>query len=145
MTPEECLAIYGEAWFETDPERRLALLRRCCTEDVLFVDPNLGRLRGLQAVSEMIGHYRGMMAGADSSPAASPSVARAAGRSGGGVTVDVVTGIDQLHGFFRYSFVWSLANGTKMGGTDFGEFADDGRMRFITVFPATPDFPVAGA
>jgi len=143
MTPEECLAIYGEAWFETDPQRRLELLRRCCTEDVLFVDPNLGRLRGLQAVSEMIGHYRGMMAGAEAP--ASPSVARAAGRSGGGVTVDVVTGIDQLHGFFRYSFVWSLANGTKMGGTDFGEFAEDGRMGLITVFPATADFPVAGS
>lgn len=142
MTPEECLTIYGEAWFERDPQRRVDLLRRCCTEDVLFVDPTLGRLHGLQAVSKMIGHYLGLMAGVDV-PAA-PSEARPKGRSGAGVSVEVVTELEQLHGFFRYSFTWSLPDGSKMGGTDFGEFADDGRMRLITVFPATPDFPVAG-
>lgn len=142
MTPEECLAIYGETWFERDPQRRLELLRRCCTEDVLFVDPNLGRLHGLQATSEMIGHYMGLMARAD--VPAGPSEARPTGRSGVGVTVEVVTGLERLHGFFRYSFTWSLPDGSKMGGTDFGEFAEDGRMRLITVFRATPDFPVAG-
>ena len=141
MTPEACLTIYGEAWFERDARRRLELLSRCCTEDVLFVDPNLGRLHGLQAVSEMIGHYMGLMAGAT---AAGASEARARGRSGAGVSVEVVTELEQLHGFFRYSFVWTQPNGSKMGGTDFGEFADDGRMRLITVFPATSDFPVAG-
>jgi hypothetical protein len=141
MTPEECLTIYGEAWFESDVERRLALLRRCCTEDVLFVDPNLGRLHGLQAVADMIGQYMSLMAGA---AAPAPSAAHARGRSGAGVSVEVVTELERLHGFFRYSFVWTRPDGSKMGGTDFGEFADDGRMRLITVFPATPDFPVAG-
>ena len=140
MSPEECLTIYGEAWFERDPARRLELLRRCCTEDVLFVDPGLGRLHGLQAVSEMIGQYRGLMAGT----APAPSEARAKGRSAAGVSVEVVTELERLHGFFRYSFVWTRPDGSKSGGTDFGEFADDGRMRLITVFPATPDFPVAG-
>ncbi len=142
MTPEECLQIYGEAWFERDPQLRIELLRRCCREDVLFVDPTLGRLQGLQAVSDMIGAYMSTMA-ATNAPAAR-SEARATGRSGGGVSVDVVTGVEQLHGFFRYSFVWSRADGAKIGGTDFGEFAEDGRMRLITVFPASADFPVSG-
>jgi len=143
MTPEECLAIYGDAWFEADPGHRVELLRRCCTEDVLFVDPRLGRLRGIAAVSDMIGEYRGLMAGAEAR--ATPTEVTATGRSGGGVGVELVTGVEQLHGFFRYSFVWSLPDGSKLGGTDFGEFAADGRMRLITVFPSTTDFPVRGA
>ena len=142
MTPDECLRIYGEAWFEDDDEQRVAVLQRCCTEDVVFVDPQLGRLEGLDAVSKMIASYRAMMReGADPNDTAA-STERAAGRSGGGVTVDVVTGIDIEHGFFRYSFVWTFPNGTSMGGTDFGEFAADGRMSLITVWPATDDFPL---
>ena len=50
MTPEECLVIYGEAWFERDPSRRVEVLRRCCTEDIVFMDPRLGRLHGLDNV-----------------------------------------------------------------------------------------------
>ena len=57
MTPEECLVIYGEAWFERDAARRVEVLRRCCTEDIVFMDPQLGRLHGLEAVSDMIGRY----------------------------------------------------------------------------------------
>ena len=60
MTPEECLVIYGEAWFERDPARRLEVLRRCCTEDIVFVDQS-GRLDGLEAVSDMIGRAIGCM------------------------------------------------------------------------------------
>jgi hypothetical protein len=135
MTPEECLTIYGQAWFERDPAQRVEVLRRCCTEDVLFVDPTLGRLHGLEAVSDMIGQYMAVMGGGGSE-----STGR--GRTGGGVGVEVTTAIEQLHGFFRYSFVWSMPDGTKAGGTDFCELADDGRMRLITVFPATDDFPV---
>lgn len=54
MTPEECLEIYGRAWFERDPDERLELLRRCCTENILFVDAMLGRLTGLEAVSDSL-------------------------------------------------------------------------------------------
>lgn len=61
MTPEECLVIYGEAWFERDPARRVEVLRRCCTEDIVFMDPSLGRLHGLEAVSDMISGYIGSM------------------------------------------------------------------------------------
>ena len=141
MSPEECLRAYGEAWFERDSQRRREVLARSCTEDVVFMDPALGRLEGIEAVSNMIGHYMEQMAGGSSRT--ERSEARAAGMSGSGVGVDVVAPLETLHRFFRYSFVWSLPNGSKLAGTDFGEFAEDGRMRLITVWPATPGFPVA--
>lgn len=141
MKPEECLVLYGEAWFERDDARRVEALRRCCTEDILFVDSGLGRLHGLQEVSDMIGKYTSMMAG---DAPATASEGRERGRTGSGVSVEVTTGIDQLHRFFRYSFIWTLPDGTRMGGTDFGEFAEDGRMSLITVFPHNEEFPVKG-
>ena len=142
MTPEECLVIYGEAWFERDSIRRVEILRRCCTEDIVFMDPTLGRLHGLEAVSDMIGQAIGSMSASapDDAPRASSPERR--GRSGGGVSVEVVTPIEQFHGFFRYSFVWKLPDGSLGPGTDFCEVADDGRMRLITVWPGSDDFPV---
>ena len=142
VTPEECLVIYGEAWFERDATRRVEILRRCCTEDIVFMDPRLGRLHGLEAVSDMIGQSIGSMSAAASDDAPKTSVAGRRGRSGGGVSVEVVTPIEQFHGFFRYSFVWKLPDGTLGPGTDFCEVADDGRMRLITVWPGSDDFPV---
>jgi hypothetical protein len=141
MTPEDCLRTYGEAWFEDDEAKRVVVLGRCCTEDIVFVDPQLGRLEGLEAVSKMIAGYRAMMReGAPEGDGG--STGRATGREGGGVSVNVVSPLDIEHGFFRYSFVWSFPNGTLMGGTDFGEFAADGRMSLITVWPANDDFPL---
>ena len=58
------------------------------------------------------------------------------------MSVEVVTPIEYFHGFFRYSFVWKLPDGTLGPGTDFCEVADDGRMRLITVWPGSADFPV---
>jgi hypothetical protein len=142
MTPEECLVIYGEAWFERDPARRVEVLRRCCTEDIVFMDPRLGRLHGLHAVSEMIGEYIGSMSAGAPEHTPQDSRAERRGRSGGGVSVEVVTPIEQFHGFFRYSFVWKLPDGTLGPGTDFCEVAEDGRMRLITVWPGSDNFPV---
>ena len=87
MTPEECLVIYGEAWFERDAARRVDILRRCCTEDIVFMDPRLGRLHGLDAVSDMIGQNIGSMSASAPDDAPSTSVADRRGRSGGGVSV----------------------------------------------------------
>ena len=142
MTPEECLVIYGEAWFERDSIRRVEILRRCCTEDIVFMDPTLGRLHGLEAVSDMIGQAIGSMSASAPDDAPWASSAERRGRSGGGVSVEVVTPIEQFHGFFRYSFVWKLPDGRLGPGTDFCEVADDGRMRLITVWPGSDDFPV---
>lgn len=140
MSIERTLVEYGKAWFEPDHDKRVELLRRCCTEDIVFVDPQLGRLEGLDAVSKMIDSYIASRV----DPTAESEVIDG-GRSAGGVSVEVVTPIDQMHGFFRYSFVWRSSDGSSSGGTDFCELAADGRMRLITVWPATDAFPLPPA
>jgi len=142
VTPEECLVIYGEAWFERDATKRVEVLRRCCTEDIVFMDPRLGRVHGLEAVSDMIGQAIGSMSASGPDDVPKTNTAERRGRSGGGVSVEVVTPIEQFHGYFRYSFVWKLPDGTLGPGTDFCEVADDGRMKLITVWPGSDDFPV---
>lgn len=137
MSVVHMLVEYGKAWFEPDHDKRVEVLRACCTEDIVFVDSQFGRLVGLDAVSKMIGSYMDQRA-----PATGESEAIDGGRSDGGVSVEVVTPIDEMHGFFRYSFVWKGPDGPPSGGTDFCEVADDGRMRLITVWPANDDFPL---
>lgn len=139
MNVTECLINYGKAWFEPDDERRIEVLRTCCTEDVIFVDSN-GRADGLEAVSKWIGGYINGMGG--DAERTGESESRERGRTGDGVSVDVVTPIDELDGFFRYSFVWTLPDGSKSGGTDFCQLAEDGRMKVITVWPANDAFPL---
>ncbi len=139
MNVTECLINYGQAWFEPDHERRVEVLRTCCTDDIVFVDSN-GRAEGLDAVSRWLGGYIDGMGGGAARTAESDTSER--GRSGDGVSVDVVTPIDELHGFFRYSFVWTLPDGSKSGGTDFCELAEDGRMKLITVWPTNDAFPL---
>jgi hypothetical protein len=141
MTPVEALITYGTAWFERDHAKRVEVLRSCCTDDIVFMDPRLGRLVGLDAVATMIGGYMDDMSGNEDTDG-SVDEQRATGQSGSGVSVDVVTPIEEHHGFFRYSFVWTMPDGTKSGGTDFCEVAEDGRMKLITVWPGNDDFPV---
>jgi hypothetical protein len=139
ISPGKCLVLYGKAWFERDARKRLEVLRECCTEDIVFAD-NEGRFDGLQEVSDMIGRSMDQMAGDD--PVDTESATTDRGRVAGRVSVEVVTELETLHGFFRYGFVWIVGGERHPGGTDFGEFAPDGRMRLITVWNSTDDFPV---
>jgi hypothetical protein len=134
LTPAKCLGIYGQAWFASDPETRLALVRQCCTEDVRFVEDDR-MYEGAQQVADMIGNARSAMGSGESE-------ASERGRSGGGVTVEVTSAIESLHNFFRYNFVWKFPDGSRHGGTDFCEVAEDGRMKLITVWDESKDFPV---
>lgn len=143
MSAAQALVAYGQAWFEPDHERRVEVLRRCCTEDIVFVD-GAGRYEGLDGVSAMIGSF------SSSTPADGGADRASEGREGGrsganGVRVDVVTAIEEMGPFFRYSFVWVLPDGTRIGGTDVCEVAEDGRMKLITVWPANDDFPLPDA
>src|SRR4051794_32569616 len=140
MTAAQALVAYGKAWFEPTQEGRVEALRRCCTEDIVFVQGS-EIYRGLEAVAAMIGSF------SSSAPAAATAEASSEGRDRGrsganGVQVDVVTAIEEMGPFFRYSFVWSLPDGSRSNGTDFCEVADDGRMKLITVWPANEDFPL---
>jgi hypothetical protein len=90
----------------------------------------------------MIGESIGSMASGAAPDVTTESTAEARGRTGSGVSVEVTTPIEQFHGFFRYSFVWKLPDGTLGPGTDFCELADDGRMKLITVWPGSDAFPV---
>ena len=142
LTPEQALVIYGQAWFERDHAKRVEVLRRCCTDDIVFMDPQLGRLNGLDEVATMIGNYIGEREQGVSAETLSESGADERSRSGGGTTVEVTTPIEKFHGFFRYSFVWKSPDGSHSPGTDFCEVADDGRMKLITVWPGSKHFPV---
>jgi hypothetical protein len=143
MSAAQALVAYGQAWFEPTHEGRVEALRRCCTEDIVFVDGN-GRYEGLDAVSKMIGGYSSAMAAPSTVDEGAPaSEGRDRGRSGAnGVSVDVVTAIEEMGSFFRYSFVWTMPDGSRSGGTDFCEVAEDGRMKLITVWSANDDFPL---
>jgi hypothetical protein len=138
MTPEEVLVLYGRAWFERDRDQRIEALRKACTEDILFVDPSLGRLHGLEAVADMIGSFMDPeMEGHESD-----REEHARGMSGSGVSVEVVTPIESLHGFYRYSYLWHFPDRPSSGGTSFCEQADDGRIRLITVWGGSDHFPI---
>ena len=138
MSPEQAMTIYGRAWFERDRERRLELIRQCCTDDIVFSDHD-GRFEGPEAVTDHLGTFLAAWPLPDPSEERSKGEER--GRSAGKVKVEVVTPIDVRNRFFRYSFVWDI-DGQRSGGTDFGEFAEDGRMRLITVWNGSTDFPV---
>lgn len=139
ISPGKCLVVYGKAWFERDPALRLEVLRECCTEDIVFADDD-GRYEGLQAVSDMIGRAMDNMAAGDGREIGSTTTEH--GRSAGSVSVEVTTQLERMQTFFRYGFVWIVGGVRHPGGMDFGEFGPDGRMRLITVWNSTDDFPV---
>ena len=143
LSAARALTLYGRAWFEPDQAARVEALRRCCTEDIVFVQ-GTETYHGLEEVAAMIGSF------SSSAPADAPDRAPSEGREGGrtganGVGVDVVTAIEEMGTFFRYSFVWTLPDGSRGPGTDFCEVAEDGRMKLITVWPANDDFPLPDA
>ncbi len=139
MTPEEVLVHYGRAWFERDRDQRIEVLRKACTEDIVFMDPQIGRLHGLAAVADMIGNYMNPpMEGHE----AEAREEHARGMSGAGVSVEVVTRIESFHQFYRYSYIWHFPDGSESGGTSFCEQALDGRIKLITVWPGSDQFPI---
>ena len=131
--------LYGRAWFERARPERIEALRRACTEDIVFMDPDLGRLHGLEAVADMIGNYMNAPMGGHEDEAREE---HARGMSGSGVAVEVVTPIESFHQFYRYSYIWHFPDGSSSGGTSFCEQASDGRIRLITVWPGSRHFPV---
>ena len=138
MKPEEVLVVYGRAWFERDRDARIEALRKACTEDVVYMDPGIGRIHGLAALADMIGgNMEAPMEGHEEG-----REEHARGMSGSGVSVEVVTPIESFHDFYRYSYIWHFPDGSKSEGTSFCEQASDGRIRLITAWPGSRHFPI---
>lgn len=80
LTAAQALVGYGRAWFEPEQAGRVEALRRCCTEDVVFVQ-GTETYHGLDEVATMIGSF------SSSAPApeaeAAPSEGRERGRTAG--------------------------------------------------------------
>jgi hypothetical protein len=108
----EAVAAYGAAWNERDEAARSALLERAWSEDGIYQDPS-ARAEGR---AELVAHIGGFQALAP------------------GHTIELVSGVDHYGSLFR--FAWEMRNGQErvLEGVDFGEFADDGRIRRITGF-----------
>ena len=104
---------YVQAWLETDPAARRALLERCWAVDGVHCDP-LGQVTGRDELSDHIGGFQAQQPGA---------------------RLEVASGVDEHAGYLR--FAWRLldADGdVTLEGTDFGELDSGGALRQIIGF-----------
>jgi hypothetical protein len=109
----ETVAAYVEAWNEFDAPARNELLQRAWADDGVYEDP-LASVAGRDAVLDHIGEF---------------------GQRFEGHTIDLTSGIDEHHGWFRFS--WAIrdsAGATAIEGFDIGQLADDGRIKQIVGF-----------
>lgn len=110
---DEVLAAYDAAWNERDTATRRRLLARALTEDAELVDPS-GRFEGRDAVNERIAGFGSRFPGA---------------------RVTITSGVDEHHGFARYAWMITAADGSVMlDGIDVVERADDDRLRRVVMF-----------
>lgn len=116
LSPLELANTYAEAWGEKDPNKRLDLLRACCEDDVRFLQDGLDEVKGLHALSDLIGDFwTGIPEGL-------------------GVTVEITSEVQEHHGFGRGSFMWKYPGNDNYPGTDFVELGPNGKMKTIVVF-----------
>jgi hypothetical protein len=108
----ETVAAYGAAWNEPDDAARAALLASAWSDDGTYEDPT-GRADGRAALVAHIGGFHVMMPGH---------------------TIVQTTGVDVYGCLFRFGWAMRHETDVAVEGMDFGEFADDGRIRRITGF-----------
>ena len=107
------LLAYDAAWNESDAAERARLLARSLTDNAELVDPS-GRFQGRRAVNERIGAFSDRFPGA---------------------RVTITSGIDEHHGFARYGWTISAADGSAiLEGIDFVERGEDNRLRRVVMF-----------
>ena len=114
-TPEEAVRSYAAAWAESDEAARLRLLEQAWADDGTYTDP-LTQVTGREALSAAIGQFM------TQSP---------------GVRIVQTTGVDTHHAVLRFG--WKVEGATApplagLEGFDFGELAEDGRLRRIVGF-----------
>jgi hypothetical protein len=113
MSIESVVTAYGEAWNEPDAARRRALLEKAWTDDGVYCDPT-ARVEGRESLVAHIAGYQEQFADA---------------------RIEVRSRVDQHGQNFR--FAWAIVDSAEhvvLEGVDFGQVADDGRIRSITGF-----------
>jgi hypothetical protein len=111
------VAAYVEAWNEPDPDIRLALLSEAMTENAVYHDPTALTV-GPEGLSEHIGTYLETAAG----------------------TTLALTSTPNAYGqVMRYGWaIETLDERLILGGIDFAELADDGRLSRVVGFFDAP-------
>jgi hypothetical protein len=112
MDAAEAVNTYGATWNEPDEQKRRALLDRAWSDDGVYMDPT-AQADGRDALLAHIGGFQAMMPGH---------------------TIEMTSDVDAHGNVFR--FAWNMRNGneTVLEGMDYGELADDGRIRRIVGF-----------
>jgi hypothetical protein len=111
-TPGELAVRYLQAWNESDPQRRRALVAEVFSDNASYVDP-LAEVAGHEGLCALIGGMQAKFAGARFSLKGTP---------------------EGHHDRVRFS--WALAvDGKKLAeGTDVALLAPDGRLEAVTGF-----------
>ena len=112
MSASDIVNIYVAAWNEPDEEKRRQLLEQAWTDEGTYTDPQ-SSAAGRDAVVALIGAFRQRFQG---------------------TRTELSSNVDEHHGLLR--FAWSIVEpgGSVMEGMDFGELAEDGRLRRIVGF-----------
>jgi hypothetical protein len=112
---------YGSSWNEPDEAARRKLLEAAWANDGTYCDPT-ANVEGREALVAHIGAMQVAMPGH---------------------TIDLVTGVDEHDGHFRFGWAMHGPDGSAvLEGMDYGRLAEDGRLQqivgFFGPFP-TPD------
>lgn len=108
---------YGAAWNEPDEAERRRLLEQAWADDGTYTDPQAD-LHGRDALIAHIAGFQEQLKGARIVP---------------------TSAVDEHHGKIRFTWKMEGADGSAiMEGIDFGELADDGRLKKIVGFFGPP-------
>ena len=109
----EVIDAYMAAWNETDEGKRRSLLEKAWADDGAYTDPQ-SDVAGREALVALIGGMHAQMPGA---------------------RIDVASKTDLHHDKLRFAWKFASADGAMtVEGVDFGELAEDGRLRKIVGF-----------
>ena len=109
----EVIDAYMAAWNETDEGKRRQLLQIAWADNGTYTDPQ-SDMAGLEALVALIGGMHAQMPGA---------------------RIDVASKTDLHHDKLRFAWKFASADGAMtVEGVDFGELAEDGRLRKIVGF-----------
>jgi hypothetical protein len=112
-TPTRAVEAYVEMWNATDERERRALAEEALTEDIVLLYPTFEAHSRTDAVA-LAGQFHNDTPGA---------------------RIEMVSGVEQHHGWVRVAWSMVLADGTSAAdGQSIGEQSEDGRLLRVTGF-----------